>query len=203
MKFAALLIVLVILGGVMVQKLATGKEQTIEPPKPTEPARSRIVVKQDLQAFTLLKDGKDGNLEARSGSAALGQTEPNVAELSGRYLLVNLKQGAEVKDEMVAPRDATPWLSDAVAVSIPVTATSFVGGQLRAGDLVELVAVRSRENAGMKKFEQVIVLNVVQGTKESNLPNAIALALPRTQRDDFASAVASAEVFVTRRIVVK
>jgi Flp pilus assembly protein CpaB len=195
----AVLIVLIILAAVMVTKLATREEPEIKTPTALEPAKSRIVAKRELQAFTLLKDE---DLEARLGSAELGQKAPDVKGLIARYVLVNLKKGAEVKDEMVAPPSATPLLSDAVAISIPVTATTFPGGQLRAGDLVDLVAVRSKESTEVKKFESLMVLSILQANKDTNLPNAIALAIPSAQRDAFASAVVGAELLLTRRILV-
>lgn len=78
---------------------------------------------------------------------------------------------------------------------------TLLGGQLRVRDLVDLVAVPTRDPAGAKKFENLMVLNIIQANKVTNLPAAIVLAVPRVKRDDFASAVVGAELLVTRKIV--
>jgi len=199
-KYAAIvLIVLLIGGGVMARKLATGEEPKITPPPPSEAAKNRILAKRELQAFTLLKDD---DLEVRLASSGLDPSTPNQKALTDRYLLASVKRGAEVRDQMIAPREATPLLSDAVAISIPITPTTFPGGQLRAGDLVDLIAVRPQGSTGLKKFENLMVLSIVQANKDTTLPNAIALAVPSAQRDDFAASVAGAELLLTRKIVV-
>ena len=194
-KFAVLfLAVLVIYGQVMVRRLLATEDPPVEPPKPPEP-KSRIVVTKDLQAFTLLTDG---NLESRTGSAPVGQI-PTIKDFSERYLLVNLRKGGEVKEENVAPPGAKDLLSDAVTVSIPATPT-LLGGQLRVRDLFDLVAVPTKGGTP-EKFENLMVLNIIQANKDTNLPNAIVLAVPRTELNRFASAVVGAELLVTRKIV--
>ena len=195
----ALLITLIALGGWMSWTLATREEPPVPPSEPIEPAKSRIVATSDLPAFTSLKAG---HLVPRPGSTDLGQPAPNVNGLIDRYLLVNVKKGAEVKDEMVAPTAASALLANAVAVSIPTTATTFVGGQLRPGDLIDLTAVRSKPSSESKKFAGLLVLNIVQASKDSGLPNAIVLAIPYDQRDDFALRIAGADLLITRPILL-
>jgi Flp pilus assembly protein CpaB len=192
-----LLVGLIAFGGWMFWKLTTREEPPINIPPPMEPAK--IVAKRQMPAFTLLT-GED--LDPRPSSPELGQAAPKVDGLTGRYLLVEVKKGGEVKDEIVAPESATKLLSDAVAVSIPTTATTFVGGQLRAGDIVDLIAVRCQGSPAGKKFESLLVLNIVQANKDTGLPNAINLAISSAQRDDFASAVAGGNVLVTRKIAL-
>ena len=192
LKFAVLFfVVLVIYGQVLVRKLAATEEPRV-PSKPTEPAKSRIVVKKDLQAFTSLTDN---DLETQSGT---GET-PNSKLLSERYLLVNLKQGAEVKEENVAPAAAKGLLSNAVAVSITAT-PSLLGGQLRVRELFDLLAVPIKGGEA-RKFENLMVLNIIPANKDTNVPAVIVLAVPLDRRDDFASAVVGAELLVTRKIV--
>jgi Flp pilus assembly protein CpaB len=191
------LVFLIAIGGWMFWKLTTREEPPIEIPPLIEPAK--IVAKREMPAFTLLTIE---DLDPRPSSPELGQPAPKVDGLIGRYLLVAVKEGGEVKDEMVAPESATKLLSDAVAVSIPTTATTFVGGQLRAGDLVDVIAVPSQGSPAGKKFESLLVLNIVQANKDTGLPNAINLAVSSDQRDEFASAVAGGDVLVTRKIAL-
>jgi len=159
--------------------------------EPTMPERSRIVAKVNLQPLTLVNDK---NLEPRSD----GRNTPDIKRLSDRYLLVSVDQGKEVRDEMLAPQAATTLLSDAVAVSVPASATTVVGNQLRTGDLVDVVApaLIPKEETGVKKFESLMVLLPV--TKDSS---TIVLAVPSAQRDDFASALVGTQLLISRKIV--
>ena len=129
---AIVLVGLIALGGWMLWKLTTREEPPINTPTPLEPAK--IVAKREMPPFTLLTSE---DLDPRPSSPELGQAAPKVDELTGRYLLVTVKKGAEVKNEMVAPETATTLFSDAVAVSIPLTATTFVGGQLH-GEILSM-----------------------------------------------------------------
>jgi hypothetical protein len=102
-KWATLVLaLLVIFGGVILWKLLATKE----------PAKGRVVAKRELQAFTLLHDGDLGV------PAGITVSKENISDFTDRYLLVNLKQDAEVKGEMVASKGATPLLKNAVAVSV-------------------------------------------------------------------------------------
>ena len=136
----------------------------------------------------------------RKGSSA--SEEPQVAKSKNRYLLVDVKNGGEVKDENLAPESATDVLKDAIAVSIPASPTTTLGGQLRVGELVEMVAVPAKEEAPVIKFEKLVVLNNVAPNKEANLPGTITLAVPSTERDNFAQAVGRTQYFLTRRLAV-
>src|SRR5690349_5471290 len=121
--------IIAVLGFIVLVTILVTREET------STPKRDRIVARTDLQPLTLLNDK---NLEPRSAD---GKNLPDIKGLSDRYVLVSVKKGAEIKDEMVAPRDATAWLSDAVAVSVPANATTVVGNQLRTGDLVDLRSI--------------------------------------------------------------
>lgn len=191
-KFAGTVLVVLILLGVATFWLL------ITSPEPELPGatHNRIVAKSDLRSFTLLSGQ---HLEVH---AVKGQDPPSLDGLTGRYLLVDVVKGAEVKDEMLAVRNATPVLADAVLVSIPVSATTSLGGQLRAGELVDVVAAPSIGATLSKKFENLVVLSGTQAAKDAAPPTMITLAVPSGKRDEFASAIAGSQLLVSRRIVV-
>ena len=189
--------VLLILAANTVSKLTAVQEPTIAKLKKVQPTKSKIVATRDLPAFTLIKES---DVELRKGSSA--SEEPQVAKLKNRYLLVDVKIGGEVKDENLAPESANDVLKDAIAVSIPASPTTTLGGQLRVGELVEMVAVPAKEEAPIIKFEKLVVLNNVAPNKEANLPGTITLAVPSTERDNFAQAVGRTQYFLTRRLAV-
>jgi hypothetical protein len=190
------LVVLFILAGVTSRCVAT-KEEPVIKGKEAEPTPNKIVASRDFPAFTLLKEG---DLQLRKGTD--GSAEPDVSMLMKRYLLVGVKRGGEVKVENVAPAGATEVLDDSIAVNIPASPTTVPGGQLRVGELVAVVAVPAKEEAPIIKFDKVVVLNTVAANKEANLPGTITLAVPSTQRDDFARAIGRTQYFVTRRVEV-
>ncbi len=165
---------------VMGLMLVNTKEQSI-------PETYRIVAGTDLQPLTLLNEK---NLEPRSPDK---NNLPDIKGLSDRYVLVSVKKGAEIKDEMVAPRDATALLSDAVAVSVPAGATTVVGNQLRAGDLVDVLIPKGTE---VKKYELMVL---VPASKDSTM---ILLAVPSAQRFDFASALVGTQLLLISRKIV-
>jgi hypothetical protein len=109
-----------------------------------------------------------------------------------------VKQGTEIKDDMLTPKTESKLLSNAFAVSIPTTPTTFVGGHLRAGDVIDLVAV-SNDGKKATRFEDLMVLNIFQANKDANLPNTITLAIPDAKRDDL-PAIVGAELVITRKI---
>lgn len=158
--------------------------------EPPVPERSRIVAKTNLKSLTLVNDK---NLQPRSD----GKTTPDIKGLTNRYLLVGVDEDKEVTDQMLAPEAATALLSDAVAVSVPAGATTIVGNQLRTGDLVDVIAAAQvpKEGTTVKKFENLMIL--LPATKDSN---TIVLAVPSTQRDDFASALVGTQLLISRKI---
>jgi hypothetical protein len=176
-----LLGVLVAMGAVLLWCLLTQA-----PPEPR-----RVVATRDLEAFTLLTSGV---LEMRPRSPS--NTE--IAALTGCYLLVAVKQEDEVTRKMVTSREGNEWLADAVAVAIPTSATTSLGGQLHVGDVVDLVTV-PKGATEVKTFENLLVLSTAPPSKETNV---ITLAMPRAQRDAFALAVTGAELVLTRRIII-
>jgi Flp pilus assembly protein CpaB len=189
-----------------------------EPPQQDEPKsdteKSRVITRQALPAFTLLKNT---DLEQRKGveDPAEGPA-PTVAELEGRYLLEALKRRAEVKRNKVAPKNATEAitaaLADTVAVSIPATAPVTLGDTLQTGEIIDLLVAPPRDGArpaaepsgGLRKFENILVLSGgpkadAKAADGGGVAGAITLALPKGRLDEFASALPGATLLVTRK----
>ena len=163
--------------------------------EPTE--ASRVVTKRDLQAFTLLTVG---DLEMR-GSPEKATTQ--ISDLTDNYLLVALKKGAEINREIVVSRQGKEWLGDAVAIAIPASTTNSFGGHLRIGDTIDLLTVSKTTTQGTASevtiFDNLLVVTIPPPNKDPN-SSAITLAVPRTKRNDLATAVTGATLVVTRNI---
>lgn len=206
-------ILLVFTGGLLLLKLlrlplVDPKPETAKP----APTQTQVVAKRDLEAYVQLKPD---DLELRKGndpSAEAAQKAPTIEEFSKRYLMAPIISGEEVKREMVAPSEATSLLDNAVAVSLPATPGSTLGGQLRVGELVDVVAVHNSSSPAdsdpikSSSFEKLLVLNIETKQADEKTPKepvSITLALPANRRDEFAAAVANATVTVTRKIPAK
>jgi len=178
---------LVVLGGVLLWWFFTYE--------PTE--ASRVVTKRDLQAFTLLTAA---DLEMR-GSPEKATTQ--ISDLTDNYLLVAQKKGAEINREIVVSRQGKDWLGDAVAIAIPASTTNSLGGQLRVGDTIDLLTVSKTTTQGaasqVTTFDNLLVLSIPPPNKDPN-SSAITLAVPRTKRNDLATAVTGATLVVSRNV---
>jgi hypothetical protein len=182
-RAGVLLGILVVLGAGLLWWLLTH-----DPKQP-----GRVVAKRGLPAVTLLNDA---DLEMHGSPESLNVS---ISELTGRYLLAPVNQGAEVTREMVTQREGKEWLSDAVAVAIPMSITPSLGRQLRAGDIIDLVTV-PKGATQVKTFENLMVLNIAPLNKDPNASISVTLAVPRGQRDDLALAVSSSELVLTRKL---
>ena len=178
--------VLVALGVVMLRRLVVSEEKPVK----------KVVAKRDVPALTLLKSD---DLEVTSVKDS-ADPKPTIDDFKDRFLLIGVTRGTELKPEMVASSETTKWLTNAVAVSIPSSPSTSLGGQLDTGDWVALTAFPSKEGAQVKKFEKLMVLNVVSGNQNTPESNAIILAVPSDERDEFVSAIAGSQLVLTRKI---
>jgi len=206
------LLALIVSAGVMVWKLVNSEQVKRMTVLTTVPTKTKIVSSRDLEAYTLLTSNHLMVIQGTNETS-----DPKVLnDLLDRYLLAKVLPGTEIKSEMLAPPEAKALLSNSVAVSIPATATSTLGSQLRVGDMIDLLAIPANQpstgqSAQSKppKFENLLVLNVP--IKKDPKPDekylaevgAITLALPATRRDEFASSIAGATIVITRRVSVK
>ena len=178
--------VLVALGVVMLRRLVVSEEKPVK----------KVVAKRDVPALTLLKSD---DLEVTSVKDS-ADPKPAIDDFKDRFLLIGVTRGTELKPEMVASSETTKWLTNAVAVSIPSSPSTSLGGQLDTGDWVALTAFPSKEGAQVKKFEKLMVLNVVSGNQNTPESNAIILAVPSDERDEFVSAIAGSQLVLTRKV---
>ena len=170
---------------------------------PTVPTRTKIVASQELEAYTLLTD--------QHLTVLLGTNEsedPNAKDpFRGRYLLTKVIAGTEIKLDMLAPTEAKALLDNSVMVTIPATATSSLGGQLRVGDMIDLLLVPNQPAAHQPEpFKGLLVLNIpIQKADDKNPTGVggITLALGTDERDKFAAALPGATIVITRKVPVR
>jgi Flp pilus assembly protein CpaB len=127
---------LIVTAGVMVGILVNSKPVEAIKAAPVVLSSTRIVASKDLEAYTLLN--KDHLIVLRGKDDS---SDDALNELLGRYLLTKATLGTEIKPDMLAPAEAKALLDNSVAVTIPATDTSSLGGQLRVGDMVDLLLI--------------------------------------------------------------
>lgn len=213
--FVVLLVVVAVVVAVLVLLLLVSKD-----PGPDQRSKTIMVAINDLPAFTLLTKE---NVKLVYGD----QTPPDVitvSDVENHYLLVSVKQGQEVRPEMVLPRVAPERLRDTVAVAVPSTSITTLGGHIKPGDVIELMAVQKKKDGdsiphpnptieplgnskthadvpGNARVFEGMVLSLVArkepGEKDAE-SGAIILAVPRERRYECVLAVAEASLLVTR-----
>lgn len=198
-----LLFVLLIVWAVRMVRTLVNSEQVKVMKAAPVPTRTKIVSSEDLEAYTLLKDG---HLTVIQGTN--DPEDPKAKDgFLGRYLLTKVVPGTEIKPDMLAPLEANTLLGNSVMVTIPATPTSSLGGQLRVGDMIELLLVPATRSAESKNEPfQGLVLNVpVQKADDKNPPGpgGITLALSTDDRNKFASAFPGSTIVITRKVPVR
>lgn len=199
---------LIVTAAVMITMLVNSDRVDAMKTAPVVPSTTRILSSKDLDPFTLLTETHVLVLQGQND-----KSDARLKQLLGRYLLTKVPAGTEIKPDMVAPAEANALLANCVAVTIPATATSSLGGQLRVGDLVDLLLIPAKPSAANQPdqskplpFENLLVLNLSSKKVDEKSPaelTAITLALQTDKRDDFASALPGATIVLTHKVFVR
>ena len=193
---------LVVIAVLMVRTLVNSEQVEAMKTAPLVPSTTRILSSKDLETFTRLTNEDLIVLPGKDDPTG----DKKLAALRDRYLLTNVTSGTEIKSDMLVPTEPKGLLDNSIAVSIPATATSTLGGQLRVGDVIDLLLIPGNQSAKPEPFENLLVLNISLkkvDDKSPAEPAAITLALPTDKRDKFVPALPNAAIVITRKISVK
>lgn len=133
-----------------------------------------------------------------SPNDVVSNTVRNSQEVIGRYTRQAIAKGKPIREDQVAvPADAR-LISNTLAVAIPATRATILGGKLRAGDAVSLVSVPiSDTNAAPSVvFNIVLVLDVIVSDKDA----VIVLAIPSDRWLEYLAKTRNAQVVLARRV---
>lgn len=196
------LVTLITLAVFMVWSLVHSEQVAeIKAPTPPRAVKTRIVASKDLEAYTALTSD---HLTVIQG--ANDPEDPNAkTPFLGRYLLTKVTVGTEIKPDLLVPAEAKGLLENSVAVSIPATATSSLGGQLRMGDMIDVLLIHANQ-AKPDPFELLVLNLPVQQAPTDKTPaeaGAITLAIAKDKRDLFVAALPGATMVITRKVAVK
>lgn len=139
-------------------------------------------------------------------SATLRET----TQIVGRYTLAEVPQGKPLSDVQLGPGVNTMLISNTVAIGIPATTATVLGGNLQAGDVVDLffVPVTSdiQPSPTPAMFKNLLVLDVktviaekAADSLQPHPPYIVVIALPMDRRDEFVAHSTTEMMWLTRR----
>ncbi len=133
-------------------------------------------------------------------------------EILGRYTLTAIPKEKPLSQTQLSPKLDPPQaklLADTVAIGISATPALVLGGNLQAGDVVDitLVSEATKELSSPKflKFDNILVLDIkpVSSNKTSQLlPSefVVVIAIPRQRQQEFANNSAGRKLLLSRRL---
>ncbi|MDZ8226729.1 hypothetical protein [Nostoc sp. ChiVER01] len=127
-------------------------------------------------------------------------------QIVGHYTLTNIsKEKPLTKKQLTDPNH----LADTVAVGIPATPSMTFGGNLEAGDIVDITLVPVKSQVNSQKnylaspilFSRILVLGVKSAPQaNTSIASVILIALPRKSQSDFATYMPGATLVVSRKL---
>lgn len=169
------------------------------------------VLVSDLPAYHQISNS-DLKYHKYSKKAISKVTLREPAEILGRYTLTAIPREKALSQKQLSPKldpQKVKLLADTVAIGIPATPALILGGNLQAGDVVDitLISEATEELPSPKsfKFDNILVLDIKPvSSKESskNIPSefVIVIAMPRQRQQEFANNSAGRKLLFSRRL---
>jgi Flp pilus assembly protein CpaB len=162
------------------------------------------VPKRDLPAYYQIKPG-DLSSQTYAKKDIPSKILKNSQELVGRYTLTKIPKQKPLTEKLLSSKIDPDRLIDTVAVGIPATPAMTFGGNLQAGDTVEMTLVPTTTKAESLPspivFPNILVLDVKSVSQASALSTSVVVvALPLKRQQEFASKSLGATFLLTRKL---
>ncbi len=133
-----------------------------------------------------------------SPSDIVSNTVRNSQDIVGRYTREVIADGKPIRGNQIAAVADARLISNTLAVAIPTTSATILGGKLRAGDVVSLatVPISDTSTAPTILFDAVLVLEMQANDKDA----VVVLAIPANRWLEFLAKTHDAQVVLARRI---
>lgn len=158
------------------------------------------VAARDLQANAVLRDGDVRVVHLRSVPAALDGLAPASSPLRGRVLLGPVPQGTPIPDALLGARARAGR-----EVTVPVTPEHALGGEVRPGERVDVVASFHKGSDAAKSVVVVAGAEVVGVARAAALlgeargsPVGVTLAVPADDAVFLVFAIRNGEIDLLR-----
>jgi hypothetical protein len=121
-----------------------------------------------------------------------------VQELIGHYTLTSILADKPILGDQIGPKPELHLLLHTLAVAIPASSTTLLGGNLRAGDIVSIASVPLSNATLLPRivFDSVLVLDVKQSPQNQAV---IILAIPACRWPSFLKEMQDATVVLALR----
>lgn len=163
------------------------------------------VPKADLPAYYQIRQS-DLNSKVFASNNVPSNALKKSQEIVGRYTLTNIPREKPLTKKQVT---ASNQLANTVAVGIPATPAMTFGGNLQAGDIVDITLVPAKNKVNLQEnsstspilFSKIVVLGVKPDTQANTLTaSVIVIALPKNSQSDFATYMPGATLVVSRKL---
>ncbi|HEY9613121.1 RcpC/CpaB family pilus assembly protein [Allocoleopsis sp.] len=134
-----------------------------------------------------------------------------LSSIVNRYTLTPVPKHKPLSKDKLGPQVESDRISNTVAIGIPATPAMVLGGNLEAGDIVDIIivptATKSEPQLTSVLLPDILVLDVksMQENKSptnqlSDSPFVIVVALPVARRQEFATNSIGAKLLISRKL---
>lgn len=160
------------------------------------------VPKQDLPAYHPIRPG-DLVQKTYAARNIPANTFRKPQEITGRYTLTQIPKQKPLTEKQLSSKVNLTYLANTVAVAIPATPATTLGGSLQAGDIVDITFASPTAKAGSSPspvvFPNILVLDV-KPASQANSPSAVVIALPSKRQKEFATHSQRATPLFSRKL---
>ena len=167
------------------------------------------VARRDLPAYHQIQ-ASDLTDKTSTDRKLTSNTLKRPQDIVGRYTLTNISKNEPLKKDKLVPVEDIHLITNTIALAIPATPDMVLGGNLRAGDVVDimLISERIQEKSIPKSinFNKILVLDVKPVSKsESTTPNLssdfiVVIAIPQQRKQEFVINSVGAKLLITRKL---
>ncbi|MBG1260607.1 SAF domain-containing protein [Nostoc commune] len=170
----------------------------------TRPKIEIQVPNRDLPAYYQIKPG-DLSSKTYAKKDIPSKILKKSQQLVDRYTLTSIPKQKLLTEKLLSSKIDQNRLVDTVAVGIPATPAMILGGNLQAGDSVEMTLVPTTTKAESLPspivFPNILVLDVKSVSQASALSTSVVVvALPLKRQQEFASKSPGVTFLLTRKL---
>ena len=163
------------------------------------------VPKHDLSAYSQIKATDLTEKTFPATSIPSGVVKGGDAIIDRYTLLAVAKEKPLTRKELGPKLSATKkkMLQDAALVGIPATPAMTLGGNLQAGDVVDLILVADTTKTDHPRpaisFPDILIVDIIKSAGSASTTSLLLVALPLSRQQEYASQSPGSTVVVTKK----
>lgn len=168
------------------------------------------VPNRDLPSYTQIKT-TDLAEKTVPGRTISPETVKEIDKLRDRYTIAEVPKDKPITKKQLGPEltvDQKNLLRNAVLIGIPATPAMILGGNLQAGDRVDIAIVQEatekQPNPKSIQFDNTFVFDIKSGSSTTATASpapemVVVLAIPAQRQAEFARSIAGKKVILSRK----